>query len=97
MLESKDVGIESDSVLVVSLMEELEEEGVEEEEGVRVIVGVKTGGHGGKVMDDEDEEEEEEERVRVSVEREDDGVGKLKVKVEGNSKVMEDGTSGTDV
>lgn len=95
MLESKDVGIESDSVLVVSLMEELEEEGVEEEEGVRVIVGVKTGGHGGKVMDDEDEEEEE--RVRVSVEREDDGVGKLKVKVEGNSKVMEDGTSGTDV
>lgn len=76
-------------------MEELEEEGVEEEEGVRVIVGVKTGGHGGKVMDDEDEEEEE--RVRVSVEREDDGVGKLKVKVEGNSKVMEDGTSGTDV
>lgn len=95
MLESKDVGIESDSVLVVSLIEELEEEGVEEEEGVRVIVGVKTGGHGGKVMDDEDEEEEE--RVRVSVEREDDGVGKLKVKVEGNSKVMEDGTSGTDV
>lgn len=95
MLESKDVGIESDSVLVVSLMEELEEEGVEEEEGVRVIVGVKTGGHGGKVMDDEDEEEEE--RVRVSVEREDDGVGKLKVKVEGNSKVTEDGTSGTDV
>lgn len=95
MLESKDVGIESDSVLVVSLIEELEEEGVEEEEGVRVIVGVKTGGHGGKVMDDEDEEEEE--RVRVSVEREDDGVGKLKVKVEGNSKVTEDGTSGTDV
>ena len=95
MLESKDVGIESDSVLVVSLIEELEEEGVEEEEGVRVIVGVKTGGHGGKVMDDEDEEEEE--RVRVSVEREDDGVGKLKLKVERNSKVMEDGTSGTDV
>lgn len=106
MLEAKDVGTESDRVLVV-LSTELEERlGVyKEEEEVRVVVGLKTGGHGGKVMADDDNEEEE--RVDVSVERKvDPELGllyesveklKLKLKLEGNLKVMDDGTSGTEV
>jgi hypothetical protein len=104
VLELKDVGTESGRVLVVPPTE-LEErpEVYKVEEEVRVVVGVKTGGHGGKVMAGDDDDKEE--RADVSVEREVDpelgllyeGVKKLKLKLEGNSKVIDDGTSGTEV
>jgi hypothetical protein len=73
----------------------------QEEEGV----ALKTGGQGGKVRDEsmmEEGEPVDDDAVSVMLKSElvelrlDDGVGMLKVKLEGKSKVMEDGTSGTD-
>lgn len=71
--------------------------------------GVKTGGQGGKVGDEKLNEDERVENERtddaVSVMLEtdledlrlDEAVGMLKLKLEGNSKVIDDGISGTDV
>lgn len=71
--------------------------------------GVKTGGQGGKVgdeklsKDERVEDERTDDAVSVILETDledlglDDAVGMLKLTLEGNSKVMDDGMSGTDV
>ena len=63
LVDPNDVGMESESVLVVS---PTDDEGAGKEEEA-ALVGVKTGGQGGKGRDDEL-------RVRVRVERVDESV-----------------------
>lgn len=119
MLEPKEVGTESERVFVVTLS--LEDEGDGDggrkdvdgdKEGGEEGEGVKTGGQGGKVIDEEervlvrvDRVDKDDDSVMLKLKSElddelrlDDGMGKLKLKLEpdGKSKVIDNGTSGTD-
>ena len=123
-LEAKEVGTESESVFVSIVELGIGKGGVdvdeEEGEGGRKDIfdfdiedevgeGVKTGGQGGKVGEEElnDEELAEEELddddvVKGMLTELDElalggAVGMLKLKLEGKSKIMDDGMSGTDV
>lgn len=85
------------------VMLELEAEEVDEEEEEVVGVNVNGGGQGGKVNEIDEDGLADDDAVSVMLESEldelglDDAVGMLKVKLEGKSKVMDDGMSGTDV
>lgn len=89
------------------VMLELDFDAEDDDEGLLNVV-LKTGGQGGKVGDekldvDEMEDERSDDDVVSVMLTELDGVGRdeavgmLEVKLEGKSKVMDDGTSGTDV